>query len=105
VTADVTGIALAGVMAALGLFIIPARRRQAVAEMHRKVAHLRETLSRTLREQFEHEMQRSLEALREAMAPYTRFVRAEHERTQRLLTALEESQHELERLKAEIEAL
>lgn len=105
VTADVTGIALAGVMAALGLFIIPARRRQAVAEMHRKVAHLRETLSRTLREQFEHEMQRSLEALREAMAPYTRFVRAEHERTQRLLTALEESQGELERLKAEIEAL
>ncbi len=105
VTADVTGIALAGVMAALGLFIIPARRRQAIAEMHRKVAHLRATLSRALRDQFEHEMQRSLEALREAMAPYTRFVRAEHERTTRLLAALEESLAELERLKAEIEAL
>lgn len=104
-TADVTGITLAGVMAALGLFIIPVRRRQAVAEMHRKVAHLRDLLSRTLREQFEHEMQRSLEALREAMAPYTRFVRAEHERTQRLLTALEESQRKLEQLKAEVEGL
>ncbi len=105
VTADVTGIALAGVMAALGLFIIPARRRQAIAEMHRKVTHLRETLSRALRDQFEHEMQRSLETLREAMAPYTRFVRAEHERTSRLIEALENSVAELERLKAEIEAL
>ena len=103
VTADVTGIALAGVMAALGLFIIPARRRQAIAEMHRKVAHLRETLSRALRDQFEHEMQRSLETLNEAMAPYTRFVRAEHERTARLLATLEEARGTLERLKAEIE--
>lgn len=105
VTADVTGIALAGVMAALGLFVIPARRRQAIAEMHRKVMHLRHTLSRALRDQFEQEMRRSLEHLREAMAPYTRFVRAEHERTTRLLEALEAHEATLERLKAAVEQL
>ena len=38
---DVTGILLAGVMAALGLFIIPTRRRNAKKEMRAKVKMMR----------------------------------------------------------------
>ncbi|MGW8249376.1 MAG: dynamin family protein, partial [Anaerolineales bacterium] len=39
--ADITGVLLASVMAALGLFIIPARRRQAKNEMREKIGQMR----------------------------------------------------------------
>jgi hypothetical protein len=40
-------------------------------------------------EQFETELARSLATLREAIAPYTRFVRAEHEKVSALHAQLE----------------
>ncbi|NPA26514.1 MAG: GTP-binding protein [Chloroflexi bacterium] len=98
VAMDITGILAAGVMFTLGLLIIPARRRQASADLHRKVLHLRQTLSDTLRRQFEHEIQRSVERFQEAIAPYTRFVRAEYQRVQDGLERLERIQQELDRL-------
>ncbi len=98
VAMDITGILAAGVMFTLGLLIIPARRRQASADLHRKVLHLRQTLSDTLRRQFEHEIQRSVERFQEAIAPYTRFVRAEYQRVHEGLERLEAIQKELDRL-------
>ncbi|MBP1715654.1 MAG: iniA, partial [Deltaproteobacteria bacterium] len=47
--ADVTGILMAGVIAALGLFIIPARRRQGQTKMLKKISDLREGLTQSLR--------------------------------------------------------
>ncbi len=76
-TVDVTGIIMAGAVAALGLFIIPARRRRAKAEMRSKVASVSAQLVRSLRAQFEREIERSLQHIKETIAPYTRFVRAE----------------------------
>lgn len=75
--ADVTGVLLASLMAALGFFIIPARRKQAKSEMREKIAEMREQLISSLRSQFEQEMARSLQRINDAIAPYTRFVRAE----------------------------
>ncbi len=89
--ADVTGILLAGVIATLGLFVIPARRRKAKEELRAKVTRLRETLASALRDQFRTEMTRSSERLHEGIAPYSRFVRAE----QQSLTSLRDSLHEL----------
>ena len=43
--ADVTGILMASVVAALGFLVIPARRRKAKAEMKEKVTALRERLA------------------------------------------------------------
>ena len=77
--ADITGILMASVVATLGLFVIPSRRRRAKAEMHEKVTRMRELLGRALRDQFQVEMQRSRERLDTAIAPYSRFVRAERE--------------------------
>ena len=77
--ADITGILLAGVLATLGLYVIPARRRTAKAELRGKIRSLRETLSHALRTQFAAEMERSAARLRESIAPYSRFVRAEQE--------------------------
>ena len=85
---DATGIAAAGVMAVLGLFVLPHRRSKAKAELRDKISTLRRQLSEALDSQFQKEIARSRERIEETMAPYTRFVRAERdelsERTQEL---------------------
>jgi small GTP-binding protein len=78
--ADVTGIVLASVMAAIGFFILPAKRSRAKEEMRRKVADVRTRLANALREQFSVEIARSGDRIRESIAPYSRFVRAEKEK-------------------------
>ena len=77
---DVTGILLAGVMAALGLFIIPTRRRNAKKEMRQKIRLMREQLTSALGDHFRQEIDRGLQQIRETINPYTRFVRAENEK-------------------------
>jgi small GTP-binding protein len=78
--ADVTGILMTGVVAALGFLILPARRRRARADLREKMANLRERLVRALRVEFERAQERSAQRLSEATAPYARFVRAEQTR-------------------------
>ena len=78
--ADFTGIVAAGTIAALGLFILPARRRRAQRELRDKIVELRERLLGALTEQFDAEVDGSVRRIGEAIAPYTRFVRAERER-------------------------
>ena len=82
---DVTGILLAGVMAALGLFIIPTRRRNAKKEMRQKVKSMRDQLTTSLTDHFSHEINRSLQQIQDTIKPYTRFVRSESEKNQRLI--------------------
>jgi small GTP-binding protein len=102
-TADVTGVLLASVMAALGLFLIPAKKRQAKLEMRTKIAAMREQLVRSLRGQFEREIERSLGNIHEAMGPYTRFVRAEQGKLVETKDGLEGIKAGLGRLKMEVE--
>jgi small GTP-binding protein len=75
--ADVTGIIMASVLAAIGFFILPAKRQRAKEEMRRKIADVRRRLSEALREQFAREITRSGARIRDSIAPYSRFVRAE----------------------------
>ena len=100
---DVTGIVMAGAIAALGLFIIPARRRAAKAEMKQKISELRAQLAQALRTQFEHEIERSLQHIQEAIAPYTRFVRSERNKLTEAQSSLEALNTQLEKLKVRIE--
>ena len=78
--ADVTGIILASVVAALGFLVIPARRRQAKLEMKEKVSALRAKLAEALRSEFERAQEQGRSRIEGAVAPYSRFVRAERER-------------------------
>jgi small GTP-binding protein len=103
--ADVTGVLLAGLMAAVGLFIIPARRRQGKAKLNEKMSALRAQLSDSLRGQFEKEIHHSLERIQEAIAPYTRFVRAEREKMEEMEKKLKDLKLEIERLKNKLESL
>ena len=105
VAADITGILLASLIAALGLFIIPTRRRQAKNEMRDKIADMRTRLSGSLKTQFEREIERSLVEINEAIAPYTRFVRAERQKLSETEVRLVEIRSGMDRLKMRIEDL
>lgn len=76
-TADVTGVLVAGAVAVLGLFVIPARRRKANKELTEKISTLRQQLSTSLQSRFNQEIKRSIERIDTAITPYTRFVRVE----------------------------
>lgn len=105
VAADVTGILLASLVAVLGLFVIPTRRRLAKNELRKKVAELREKLGQTLRSQFEQEIGRSLSRINDAIAPYTRFVRAEQKKLDDARLKLEEMKNNFIKIKVEIDQL
>ena len=103
--ADVTGIILASVMAAIGFFILPAKRSRAKEEMREKIAGVRARLSVALREQFQREIQRSVERIREGIAPYSRFIRAEGDQLKVVEQELREIGNELSGLRARIERI
>jgi small GTP-binding protein len=93
VAADVTGILLASVVLGVGFLIIPARRRRAKATLGEKVAALRVRLTSALRTEFERAREQSGHRLRDAVAPYARFVHSEERRwneAQQTLTRLGE---------------
>jgi len=100
---DVTGILAASFVAVMGLFVIPARRAKAKGELAQKIAELRTRLMGALIEQFEQESQRSLLRIREAVAPYTRFVRAERERLQNMRDQVQEVSMRLGALRRRLE--
>jgi small GTP-binding protein len=80
VAADVTGILLASLVAAIGFLVLPAKRRQAKASLQEKVSALRARLNEALRAEFDRAQQRSASRIEDGVAPYARFVRAEESR-------------------------
>ena len=101
---DVTGLVAAAIIAGYGLFVLPNRRRKARREFREKTDSLRERLGEVIRRQFDAELNRSVERMRDAIAPYTRFVRTEHARMAGASSTLSEVDGEIEALKAEIAA-
>jgi hypothetical protein len=102
--ADVTGILMASVLAAVGFLILPARRRHARAELRQKMATLRERLVAALRTEFERAQERSALRLSDAIAPYARFVRTEQARWDGLGRALTEMRTRISSLTTSIQA-
>ena len=104
-TADVTGLLAAGTVAALGLFILPHRRRSAKRELRSKVAAMRSQLMDALHKGLGGEADRSRRRILDTIAPYARFVRSERdsleERRQRLL----ELEGRVDGLRARVESL
>jgi small GTP-binding protein len=101
---DVTGIIAGAILAGYGLFILPNRRRKAREEFREKTEALRGRLGEVVRRQFESELGRSIERMREAIAPYTRFVRSEHARMTRTGEDLATIDAEADALRTEISA-
>jgi len=81
---DVTGIIAASLVAGLGLFILPRKRKQSRQEFRRRSEELENRLIEVMNEQFNIELERSVMRIRDAIAPYTRFVRAEQDKLTRI---------------------
>jgi len=103
--ADFTGLLAATMIAVLGLVILPAKRRRAQEQFRARAEELRTRLMATLREQFTQELDRSLARIRETVAPYTRFIRAEAERMEAVGSELAAIQRESDRIRYAIDAL
>jgi small GTP-binding protein len=101
--ADVTGIVAAGTIAVLGLFVIPSKRKQAKGQLRERIDRMRVELMAGLRSQFQKEVDRSVRGVMDAVAPYTRFVRAESEKLHSLDRELEEIGGHILQLRVEIE--
>ena len=101
--ADATGLIMASLVGTLGFFIIPAKRRRAKEELRIKIGALRDKLSSSLREQFGMEILKSGDRIRESVAPYSRFVRAEGENLQAVQSELGEATAALAALRSRIE--
>lgn len=102
---DLTGLLFAGALAAVGLYVLPNRRRKARDELRAKVADLQERLHEALSSQFEQELSRSRQAMQEAIQPYTRFIRSEREKLTAIAGNLDGIEQEMRTLRAKIEAL
>jgi len=91
--ADVTGIVAAGLMATIGFVVLPHRRQRAKRELHARVARMREQLMGALTAQFDHERDRAIRRIEDAIAPYLQFVEGERaslaERRQQLASLQE----------------
>jgi len=101
--ADVTGIVLATTLAATGLYVIPALRRQAKTEFSRKIAELRTRLREALTRQVHGAITDSTDRVNESIGPYRRFVQVQQDQLNEARDELVTSEDALMRLRAEIE--
>jgi hypothetical protein len=105
VAADVTGLLTATLLATLGLYILPARKKKALSQFRERTESLRERLVQALRAQLEREVAGSTGRVREAIAPYTRYIRSEGGRLREQRATLTDVRDRVGRLRAEIGAV
>jgi small GTP-binding protein len=103
--ADVSGLFAASVLAGVGLWLLPRKRRQAKAQFRSGTEELRIRLVTALRDEFQRELERSAQRIRDALAPYNRFVHGERDRTQRFARDLQESLSQLAKLRSRLSSL
>lgn len=101
--ADITGIVMASALAAIGFFILPAKRQKAKDEMRLKMADVRRRLTEALRKQLTQEIQASGNRIREGIAPYSRFIRAEGDKLKAMDRELQEIAASLASLRDRLE--
>ena len=92
---DITGILAASVLAGVGLFVLPIKRRNARKDFHVRSTELEARLIDVMNEQFENELNRSVARIADAISPYTRFVRGSQEKYEALEVELTTVQDDL----------
>ncbi|GAC1430385.1 MAG: dynamin family protein [Chloroflexota bacterium] len=100
--ADVTGILAFTLLAGLGLYIIPTKRKRAQREFAARMEELRGRLTTAMKEQFARELQRSVERINDAVTPYGRFVRTEATKFERFDADFSTLRDDLGRLRKEV---
>lgn len=75
--ADFTGIIAGLTVGSMGLFILPAKRLQALRQLRQRVQALRDALEDIVRREYAREQERADARLADAIRPYTRFTEIE----------------------------
>jgi small GTP-binding protein len=102
---DITGILTGVLLLGVGFYILPARRARAKREFNLKMEELRNRLRLAMSEQFHKELDNSSARVTDSIAPYTRFVRAEQERTSSALTHISSMEQQIQDIRAAIDSL
>ncbi len=102
---DFTGVLGASAIAALGLYVLPYRRAKIKTNLRERIGQLREQLNTAMSRQFEKEMSDSIQRLREAIAPYTRFVRVEREKLDQLDGSLRTVETQVAQIRGDIKKI
>lgn len=102
---DITGTVAAGVLAVVGFFVIPYKRKQAKENFKGKMTTMRANLMNTLTNEFTAESKDAISRLKDNVAPYTRYVHSEQDKINRNLTVIEQLRQKLSALRAQIEMI
>eukprot|EP01027_Heterolobosea_sp_BB2_P016991 GEZU01024112.1.p2 GENE.GEZU01024112.1~~GEZU01024112.1.p2 ORF type:complete len:158 (+),score=83.27 GEZU01024112.1:210-683(+) len=102
---DFVGIFSASAVAATSLYILPYKRHRLKKQFRENINSLRESLGARLHSQFLRDLDESTEAILNAIAPYSRFVRVETKNYQDLRTQLDKISDEIESLRKAIDAM
>jgi small GTP-binding protein len=97
-------LAAAALLCAAGFLLLALVRRQANADFGRKIGDLRGMLASRLKLTFDKELEQGQQRAKEALSPYSRFVRSEGERLRSQKDELATLQRGFEALKSQIEA-
>ncbi|HEX4715245.1 MAG TPA: hypothetical protein VH164_09990, partial [Ktedonobacteraceae bacterium] len=92
---DITGILAGILLIGVGFYIIPAKRTRAKRDFNTKMDELRTQLHQAMSEQFRKELNNSAAHIMDTIAPYTRFVRAEQQRTSTALARICSMENEI----------
>jgi small GTP-binding protein len=102
---DTTGILAASVIAVAGLFVIPNRRAALKRQLHERLSDVRTRLVTTIDHQFDQELERMLERMRQSVGPYTRLVASEVQRLEKIEENMTTINTDIASIRAEIENL
>lgn len=105
VALDVTGIAAATALFITSFFILPYKRKRAIEEFKSKLENLRKEMGDVLKSKSDDEINRSVENVRDALAPYIRFVRAERDKIEARVSILDQILERLKELTREVKNL
>ncbi len=103
--ADFTGILLGLTVVGVGFVILPRKRAQAKTDLRTRIRDTRDRLHEVLLREHTLEGERAQGRLRDAIAPYTRFIRSESERLSASQAKLEALQQRNSSLRNEVEAM
>lgn len=100
---DVTGVTAAALLFSTSFFLLPYKRKRAIDEFRRKIERLRAELRQALETEAKREIDRSVEKVRGALEPYTRFVRGERAQVEERVQVLAQAREQLMVLKREVD--
>ena len=85
--------------------MLPRKRSQAKAQFRARTEELRTRLVTALHDEFQRELERSIQRIRDALAPYDRFVRGERQRTESFLLSLRSELSRVADLRTSVERM